>query len=238
MGSTSEEEYEIDFEENQQCVKRQRSVSVCLAITLLISVAMVARPVAHLFAKMQPSESIAKNQVIGQSWVEGQMITSAPPAAATSSIPATPSSPSEILMQNATSAGSCSELDQATISQMPVGSGSGSMGLATYECFKKSWSFIGLIDSKGFSQCLHEKTKISTSCGSCYAGYSKFGVTHCAMQCMVSWCSTRCLKCNSQYKSSLDTCTGFTSASPIPCDAEYSTVHARKLSVGSNPISV
>merc|ERR1711904_613987 len=65
--------------------------------------------------------------------------------------------------------GSCSENDQAILSKLPGGSGKGSLGLATYQCFMQSWSIISLVDTDAFTKCLNAKTAVSTSCGTCFA---------------------------------------------------------------------
>lgn len=227
----SEEEYAETLEGGRPWRSHRCKIAVSLAMLLVVSVAIVMGPVSGLFRKNDTLTRTAKpnNHVIGKFGFAGQDASIALSVAA-------PSAPASVDQTVAVAAGSCSKSDEAIISNLPAGSGAGSIGLATYECFMQHWSMFSLVDRSAFSQCMHEKTKISTSCGSCYADYSKFGITHCAMQCAASWCSSECLQCNSQYKSSLDTCTGFIGTPQIACDLE--AVTARKLGDKVDPIAV
>lgn len=136
--------------------------------------------------------------------------------------------------------GFCSESDQAILSKRTGGSGEGSLGLATYQCVMQSWSIISLVDADAFTKCLNEKTAVSTSCGKCYADFTSWGITNCAMACMSSWCSAECLQCNNQHKESLDSCTGFVGGPQNACDVAPAaeTIVSRKLAHTSNLIAV
>lgn len=140
-------------------------------------------------------------------------------------------------------AGACTQEDQDIITSMPSGSGEGSMGLTSYNCFNKLSIFnpAGL-DNEGQINCIVEKTKMSRSCGYCYAKLSDYGALQCWQSCL-NWCSEACLQCTAAHIPAFDTCLGFKSLPQIPCDGgSASDVVVRKLAAdetdAKSPIAV
>jgi len=233
IDSGSEEEYEEALEEGRPGRSHRCKLAVSLAMLLVASVAIVAGPVSGLFKKnksLTPTVKTGKHMIgeFGLGAQNGAIASLAPPAPLSQS-------PMEDMQIPAKAAGSCSKVDE-TIMSNKTGTAEGSLGRTVYDCTIGSLSIVGLLDDNRFSQCLEERTKLSTSCGSCYAEYSKFCLTHCAFVCAPNWCSSSCLQCNSQYKPSLDSCVGFIVPPQLPCDSEVIT--ARKLGETINPIAV
>jgi len=112
----------------------------------------------------------------------------------------------------------CSLSDRSALQSLPQGTGEGSLGDHSMACSRHAFSiFFGLYEQR-YVKCMQRRTGLSAGCARCYSGFAKYGATNCKSVCMRSWCSSGCFKCGVPYLSTLDQCTGLTSASPPSCD--------------------
>merc|ERR1712232_1105541 len=119
----------------------------------------------------------------------------------------------------ASSAGKCTKTDQRIMNKMGSGNTKGKWPRFMKDCtdhsvrkFPPAWK-----GHSGMVNCIREK-KVSKGCATCFADMSKHGFDNCKSACMLSWCSSGCLKCTRGNKAAhrkLLKCTG-TKKLPAP----------------------
>merc|ERR1711964_855869 len=112
----------------------------------------------------------------------------------------------------ASGAGKCTKTDQRIMNKMGAGNSKGSWPRFVKDCtndsvrkFPPKWR-----GHSGMVKCIGKK-KVSKGCATCFADMSKHGFDNCKSACMLSWCSSGCLKCtrgNKAAHSKLLKCTG------------------------------
>lgn len=111
--------------------------------------------------------------------------------------------------------GACTAADAAAIAAKGGGTSDGSFPGAAASCGKGSYNLFWGFNIDSFSSCLMGQVQVTKSCADCFGEAGKYSADNCKMQCMWgSWCSSSCLDCSNQHKSSLDQCVGAEIALP------------------------
>jgi len=105
--------------------------------------------------------------------------------------------------------GACSAADEAIMSTLGSGHGSGSFPKVVADCGHGAYSFWSGFSQSKLSSCVSSETGLSASCAACFGDAGQYGYSNCKLQCLFgSWCSDSCLGCTESNDATVNTCTG------------------------------
>jgi len=113
--------------------------------------------------------------------------------------------------------GKCTAGDKAAMEALGGGNAKTSFPGLAAKCGKKAFGLSG-VSKETFLDCFLDDARLTPTCGECFIGAASYGVQHCAMKCMLSWCSSACLQCAQSYRAGpLLQCVGFSSPEAEAC---------------------